>query len=457
MLYVSRFKLLWVKLPSHQLLKSESMLLHLYSDLAIKSGTSAKFLAGLVNDPVVQGIVKEHKIRCYTEDVKQLHPEDLHRLGITTAPIVVGIHDGRSVGACTGASDLSDATDLCRRLVAVQNPTSDPSEEAFYSAIDAQTRAIISESTKEDALASLSHLKKGYIQRLEVDDKLRRLFALAQLHLYNPTSQRNTSCRDAAAIHVLEAHLHKINYIIAKISEANVDGIIAWYNSHVSPDTLQLESAKFHMTSHKDNGNANGLNQEYAFNMHQEAGQYGTSGVTHVSKLLKEFVEENQYGCVISSERTTDITRAMFLKVWIMQNISVALYFKECVTESLNMAVEAYECLVAMLKKDLISLREFEQHEIGRIIELLFDALPYNHPAVLGARASLETVDGPRLLNRIPEGSRPLGGPVSKRRGFRGRYLWHGPDYRPKKYKPKDPEQYLNEWRYQPDRNLPTF
>ncbi|SIO73448.1 conserved Plasmodium protein, unknown function [Babesia microti strain RI] len=43
--------------------------------------------------------------------------------------------------------------------------------------------------------------------------------------------------------------------------------------------------------------------------------------------------------------------------------------------------------------------------------------------------------------------SHPPGGPPMKGRGYRAKWIWHGLDYRPRKYKPRNIYKYHDEWR----------
>ncbi|GFE54830.1 oxidoreductase alpha molybdopterin subunit, putative [Babesia ovis] len=421
MLFVSRVRALWVKLPSDRCNSSDPMLLHLFSAGSKAAGIDATFS----NDPGVKRFVKKHKIKCYTHDVSHLPLDVLTRLGIKTVPVVVGVYRGRNLGEFTTASASSCAPELCKKLIDAQ--TLDIKEQSKHAALAEQIDGIIAGKSKAQALAELSKFEASCMQQLEVDDVLRRVLARKRLELYWANGgQQSTSGR--ATLDRLRDHLAAIEQLLLLFEKASADDLIFAY-SNVAVSGLPRGSQMDHALS------------------------CGGSTATSVVNQLDKFIAENGYAL----EGSTGITRARLVKIGILQDLSVGLFLEDNIQEALQEATRGYEELVKMLKNDEIPTSAFENHAIGGIIELMFSALPWDDPSVQIARATLETVDGPRHLNRIPESTRPLGGPAYKRRGFRGRYSWQGPDYRPKKYRPRDPEQYLNEWRYQPDANLPTY
>ncbi|GIX63174.1 tRNA pseudouridine synthase D, putative [Babesia caballi] len=389
------------------------------------------------------------------QDVTHLHPDLLERLDIRTVPVIVSVCRGQKFGEFTRASAPSSAPELCRRLVEAQALPARESPDPDHARFAAQIEAMLADPSTENTSRALSDFESQHMQRLEVDDQLRRLLARARLRMYRPDRVPYPESDSQVSLEVMQRHLETLEGLISAFSRAAAEDLIALYAQQKDIDSPSpLRKPRNPMPPYNSQSTSKG-NSTAATHSSMESADEPAS--TTVAQLLDNFLADCNYLHLGAADHHSAVSRARLLKVRILQHISVALFFDDKVTEALEEAVRGYEELVQLIKDDAISVEAFENHEVGRVLELMLGALPWTHPAVLKARAALETVDGPRLLNRIPERTRPLGGPVSKRRGVGGRYSWHGPDYRPKKYRPRDPEQYLNEWRYQPDSNLPTY
>ncbi|ORM41716.1 uncharacterized protein BXIN_2741 [Babesia sp. Xinjiang] len=438
MIFVSRFRALWARLPLERNIQSELMLLHLYSNETGTPGSDCDVYASFTNNTTVKNMIKEHNISCYTQQVKHLHPDILTNLEISNVPVIVGVFRGKNLGEFTRISAPTSALDLCKRLVDAQAYLHNNREKSEHIEIEKQIQDALTAKSKDGAFEELEKLERKYMQRLEVDDILRRNLARARLTLYKPECENTET-----SVEMLRNQLNEIDQILVAFENANADDLISLYDKMPPTDTVIQKQGSLDVHANSRNSGRGHADENTA-----------TGAVV---QMMDRFAAENGYTTELMDGSYDTITLIRLVKIRILQNIGVVMFLEGTVEEALEVATRAYDELVQMLKDDLISVKAYELHSLGRIIELMFGALPWNHPAVLAARAAIETVNGPRLLNRIPQSNRPLGGPVSKRRGFGGRYSWQGPDYRPKKYRPRDPEQYLNEWRYQPDSNLPTF
>ncbi|KAK1443650.1 hypothetical protein BgAZ_205260 [Babesia gibsoni] len=457
MLHISKFKCLWARLPSNQLLDSGSFLIHLYPTLPSAYKLQSDLSMRFQSDSAVKNIIDENRIGCFSQEAQRIHPSFLQRLEVKTVPVIIALHNGENMGHFTIDSDDASALALCKKLLQAQLPPPNPFDDKELMSISDEIRTIIADHEKAEALNRIAELQQKHIQRLEVDDNLRRLFALETLKLYAPNYQSVKDPRKKATLSELYGLLDRVEKAIRMFKDEASDSIIRCYSSHgtACPDSLKhLRIPDIYTHLHEQP-----LKEVEPPSQEPVARSKGKDAMTLASELLNECMDIFNYHVIKEGSKgpQSHYERVMWIKVRLMQDISVALFFEDDVDKSLETAVQAYESLVKLLNEDIVSTEEFQRHEIGSVIEAMFGALSYDHPAVLNARASLEVVSGPRLLNAIKKGSRPLGGPAYKRRGFGGRYSWHGPDYRPKKYKPKDPQQYLNEWRYEQDCNLPTY
>ncbi|GBE60647.1 tRNA pseudouridine synthase D, putative [Babesia ovata] len=456
MLYISRLRALWSRLPSLQVPASESVLLHFYSDYSGSTGSRCRLQKLFSGDPAVEKLIVDNNINCYTQDVCHAQPELIDRLEITTVPVVVGIYRGRKVGEVRSDSATSCGSDLCKKLVEAASSASSASQVSDDKELEAQINALVKGKTREQALSALAEFEKSHIQRLEIDSTLRQLLARTRLQLYHPNFDGYSTNAVQLSIEALRDHLRSIEQLISDLDKASVEELIASFPSdgHVyaqadwgkktsmAVGNRHIESNVASTIFHKDGHYTN---------------NYRSASGSLADKRLEDFVTEYCYSDIANRGMFQGAILARLIKVEVLKRISIVMFLHGDVDVAMEEAVRAYEELVKLLKSDSIPVQLFQSHEIGSVIECMLSALPWRHPAVLGARAALETMDGPRLLNRMRQSNRPLGGPVSKRRGFGGRYVWQGPDYRPKKYRPRDPEQYLNEWRYEADSNLPTF
>ncbi|AFZ79395.1 hypothetical protein BEWA_022430 [Theileria equi strain WA] len=152
----------------------------------------------------------------------------------------------------------------------------------------------------------------------------------------------------------------------------------------------------------------------------------------------------------------TYLEKLYFIKLNLLESLAIKLFFNKD-PRALQIAVGAYKVHVKLLKLNAQTIQEFQDSRIKEIIEAIFSVYDPQSRHLMEACANLQVIDGRRLLNKIYTSGRPSGGFPTKRRGVGGRYLWQGPDYRPKGFKPKNPERYNNEWTCVQDSNLPTY
>ncbi|CDR94180.1 hypothetical protein, conserved [Babesia bigemina] len=432
------------------------MVLHFYSGYSSSMEPTCGLQKVFTSDPTTRKIIIDNNINCYTQDVCYAQPELIDRLEITTVPVIVGVYRGRKVAEVNSDNVTSCGSELCRKLVEASSSTSPDSRISDEKELEERINALVSDKSCEEAHRALDEFANAHIQRLEVDDILRQLLARARLQLYHSNFNRSAGNGVRLSVDILRDQLKEIEQLISDLRKTHVEDLIASFPSdgRVNPQPYGGGKTNMAVGSH-----CSGIKVAYIMPHRdaQDTNNHCNDSGTMAEKRLEGFLAECSFSDIVNKSMFQDVTLAQLIKVELLKRISIVLFLDGNVDVAMEEAVRAYEELVKILKSDSIPVQVFESHEIGSVIECMLSALPWRHPAVLGARAALETMDGPRLLNRMRQSNRPLGGPVSKRRGFGGRYVWHGPDYRPKKYRPRDPEQYLNEWRYQADSNLPTF
>ncbi|KAK2195601.1 hypothetical protein BdWA1_003278 [Babesia duncani] len=94
-------------------------------------------------------------------------------------------------------------------------------------------------------------------------------------------------------------------------------------------------------------------------------------------------------------------------------------------------------------------------YRLGHVPRLTESLMQYvSQKDALEFAAELRAIIGPDVHVYMTKRKVP-GGVARKRRGFGGRYIWQGLDYRPGRYKPRNLHQYQNEWTCIQDKNLP--
>ncbi|EDO06492.2 hypothetical protein BBOV_II005410 [Babesia bovis T2Bo] len=463
MVYLTVYRAMWARLPRSSVIHKEPMLLHLYAGINHQQQEGSSITNNLESDNDFKTILKEHGISCYIQNVSHIHPNILTKLDVKTVPIVLGVFNGEKIGEYTPSSTVSCAINLCKKIADAKLNYENKCQSEHKST-QAEIDAIIAGKSKSEALSELTKFESSNIHRLEFDDVLRKLLAQTRLRLC--WGGDTDTCSQPPDLNVLRDHIRFVDEILAEFTVVAAEGIIA-SQPVVKGSTAYKRSAISRPLKFNDHRDGDHVLKEYNkvdnLNVIQPVFHSNQDSPSHQSKCyelhqkLVDFAKEYVYATDYLHGGYITEALARLVKIHIMQNIGVLLFLEGSEQEAIQEVTSAYEDLVHLLKCDQIDISTFQKHHVGRILELMFTAMPWDDPAVLIARATLETIDGPRLLNRIPERTRPLGGPVSKRRGFGGRYSWQGPDYRPKKYRPREPDQYLNEWRYQADANLPTW
>ncbi|EAN32775.1 hypothetical protein TpMuguga_02g00492 [Theileria parva strain Muguga] len=393
MLLLSKFLSNWRKLPDLSCLNSNRPLF-LY--LYSKSNLlNSDFSEIFSTDDKIVDSVKNQGVECYSEDISRIPCKLIDKFEVTTVPSILAILNGSKVGQIVKGSGLESFVALSQRLKNETNPTE--------SALVTNLRDLISHGNPKDIRANISFIKNNFVRELEVDPTLFRLFSEGSILSHN---------NNEYSLETLKKDLSTINIFLKQVEDSKSSYIITGKLITQAPTEIQTLADKY-----------NSL----------------LSGSERLS-IIKD-----------------GLKKVYRLKVKILELISVKHFIKKNMEESIKCALDSYKTNVDLLQKDMITLHEFHSCETKEVLEsLLFLLDPYDICS-LETRAELENVLGPRLLNEIPVSQRPLGGVTKKRRGFGGRYIWQGIHYRPKRYKPKNLKQYLNEWRCVHDSNPPSF
>ncbi|XP_952223.1 uncharacterized protein TA13490 [Theileria annulata] len=393
MLLLSKILTNWLKLPDFSCLNSNRPLF-LY--LYSKSNLlNSDFSEIFSKDNKIVDSLEKQGIECYSEDISSIPCKLIDKFEVTTVPSILGIRNGSKVGQIVKGSGLESFLALSNRLKNEENPTE--------SELVTNLKDLISHGNPKDIRVNISFIKNNFVRELEVNPNLFRLFSQGSILSHN---------NNEYSLETLKSDLSTLDSFLNQVEDSKSSYIITGKLITQIPPEMELLVDKYYSL---------------------------LSGFKRLSAI------------------TRGLKKVYLLKVKILELISVKYFIEKNMEKSVKFALDSYKLNVDLLQRDMITLDEFHSCETKEVLEsLLFLLDPYDLSS-LETRAELENILGPRLLNEIPVSKRPLGGVTKKRRGFGGRYIWQGIHYRPKRYKPKNLKQYLNEWRCVHDSNPPSF
>ncbi|BAM40218.1 uncharacterized protein TOT_020000479 [Theileria orientalis strain Shintoku] len=405
MLFLSKFRTNWLKLPSLSVLNTNRpIFLYLFSN---RGHESPLFLNVFSESKNFANSVKNLGIDCYLSDVSNVPCSVIDKLEVTTVPVVLGLLNGKKLGEVLSNGSHDSLLKLCDKLRSFSNQS-----ESEYSS---NMRELVKDGNLKNLRANLSFVKTNMARETESDPAL-----------FKSVSEATIICQDDKRVNLrdLLRDLEKLDTILNTLEIRRLSGE---YTQETSKDYLK---------------ELDGLANKYLPNTsdpNREDGMICTNGDS--VKFLN-----------IGELRTCHLMRVRILKL-----ISVKHFLDKNVNESLKYALEAYKANVRNLQRDFVTPHEFSGCGSRDLLGSLFTLFDPNDESLLSARSEVENVMGPRLLGSFPVSTKPKGGVTRKRRGFGGRYIWQGMEYRPKKYKPKNIKRFLNEWRCVQDSNTPSF
>ncbi|UKK02021.2 hypothetical protein MACK_001375 [Theileria orientalis] len=402
---LSKFRSNWLKLPNWSVLNTNRpIFLYLFSR---QGHESPLFLNVFSESKNFANSVKNLGIYCYSSDVSNVPCNVIDKLEVTTVPVVLGILNGRKLGEVLNNGNHDSLLKLCHKLKAF----SDPSESDYFTNMS----ELIKDGNLNNLRANLNFVKNNMVRETEADPALFKL-----------VSEASIICQDDKQVNLrdLISDLEKLNTILNTLETRRLSGE---YTGESSKDYLK---------------DLNGLLNKYLPH---------SSDHNHENRMIYTSGDDIKF-INMGELRSCHLMRVRMLKL-----ISVKYFLDKNMSESLKYALEAYKANVRNLQRDFVTQNEFSSCGSREVLGSLFTLFDPNDESLLRARSEVENVIGPRLLGSFPVSTKPKGGVTKKRRGFGGRYIWQGMEYRPKKYKPKNIKRYLNEWRCVQDSNTPSF
>ncbi|UKJ90446.1 hypothetical protein MACJ_001379 [Theileria orientalis] len=405
MLLLSKFRSNWLKLPSLSVLNTNRpIFLYLFSP---HGHENPSFLNVFSESKDFANSVKNFAIDCYSSDVSSVPCNVIDKLEVTTVPVVLGILNGRKLGEVLNNGNHDSLLKLCDKL----KTFSRPSESEYFR----NMRELIKDGNLNNLRANLSFVKNNMVKEMESDPALFKL-----------VSEASIICQDDKQVNLrdLLSDLDKINTILNTLETRRLSG------------EYTGESSKDYLT------NLSGLLNKYLPH---------SSDPNHEDRMI------STGGNDIKFLKMGELRSCHLVRVRILNLISVKHFLDRNINESMQYSLEAYKANVRNLQRDFVTEDEFNSCGSREVLGSLFTLFDPNDESLLRARSEVENVIGPRFPGAFPVSTKPKGGVTKKRRGFGGRYIWQGMEYRPKKYKPKNIKRYLNEWRCVQDSNTPSF